>query len=182
MTTPPSPPGTVLEFKDTPLRPVAGLGSDLKKMLSDAVQLLENRQVAEFILTVYPLAELAELSERKAFENLLARLNSRPEMIAAMIRDLRDAATATPAIRDNEAMITLPPLVPGDPERKFRFQLVQGNWRLFDGNAESREEYRQLIKGNIPAVTTPGVKGILLLTRDGENWRMNAPPTTEPLN
>lgn len=181
MTVPPSPPSYLPAMDDRPLRPASGLGSNLQTMLGAAANLLKENKTEEFILHVYPLAEVARLAEADFRSLLVKRVESRPEMRDAMIRDLEQASKATPSIGGANATVKLPPLVAGDRERELRFQLVEGNWRFFDGNADTRAEFRRLVQGKIPAVTIPGAKGVLLLVRYGENWRMTAPPTTEPL-
>jgi len=59
---------------------------------------------------------------------------------------------------------------------------VEGNWRFYDGLQETRAEYQRLVAADVPPVTIPGSRGTLLLSRVGENWRLNGEPVVEPLN
>lgn len=178
---PPGPPQYVPAMDDKPLGKPVGLGSDLSMMLEAAARLLEDGKTEEFIQNVYPYPELARLSEADLMERLLLRISTSPEMKAAMIRDLKAAAAEKATVSGNDAEVKLPPLVARDEPRILKFELVDGNWRFFDGQKESRDMYRQLVTADIPAVTIPGSRGRMVLARSGENWRLSSEPTSEPL-
>lgn len=179
---PPGPPQYIPSTDDRPAGRVSGLGSNLATALKSAVTLLEGDKLQEFIRSAYPLAEVAKLSEADFMDRMVARISENPDMKQAMIRDLNSAAGAQPQISGNEAQVKLPPLVPGDPDRILKFQLVDDNWRFYDGRSETRTKYRELVSADVPAVTIPGSRGTVMLVRSGENWRLSGAPTTEPLN
>jgi hypothetical protein len=179
---PPGPPTYLPSFDDKPLGKVPGLGSDLSAMLIAAATLMRSDKSEEFIRNVYPYAEIARLSEADYLNRLVLRVNANPEMKTAMIRDLTAAAGVDPEVAGDTASVTLPALSPEDPPRVLKFQLVDGNWRFFDGRQETRQQYRTLVAADVPAVTLPGSRGTLLLSRSGENWRLAGPPSSEPLN
>lgn len=179
---PSGPPQYVPALADKPRGRVSGLGSDLPTMLTKAAGLLEADNVKEFIQNVYPLAELAQLSEEDALERMMFRVTSNPDMKSAMIKDLKDCAAAEQEISGTEASVVLPPLVPGDRDRVVKFQLVDGNWRFFDGRQQTRARYRKLVAADVPSVTQPARSGVIMLTRQGQDWRLTAPPETQTVN
>lgn len=179
---PAGPPYYVPEMADKPRGTISGLGSDLPTMLTKAAGLLEADKVEEFIRNVYPLAELAQLSEADSMERMILRVSSIPDMKSAMIQDLKDCAAADHQITGAEASVLLPPLVPGDRDRVLKFQRVDGNWRFFDGGQKTRAAYRKLVVADVPSVTQLASAGVIVLSRQGENWRLTAPPVTQSVN
>ena len=114
-------------------------------------------------------------------QRLLSRLKSQPKMAEAMIRDLKGAAAATNRTSGAAADITLPALGKQESERILKFELVEGNWRFFDGEKQHRNLYRQLTSAPVGSHTIPGSKGSMILRRFNGNWRLHAMPTNELL-
>ena len=178
---PPSAPGYIPKIVDKPSGQVVGLGPDLVTALTRASRLLEDGQTAQFVRSVFPLAELARLSEEDAMERHLFRISSQPEMSAAMIRDLKAAAKAKIKLNGDLAEVAVPALLAGDNERILKFELVDGNWRLFDGGKESRALQKKLVSEPAGGHTVPGIRGSIVLSYSNGSWRMIGMPASQPL-
>lgn len=172
----------VPKFADRPKAAAPGLGKDLPKMLASAAKMLKSGDVETFIQNVYPLPELARLEQGDSMKRLQLRMASRPQMSAAMVRDLEAAAAADITIEKDQAEVKLPPLTEGDQGRLIKFQLIEGHWRFFDGGQQTRDEHRQLAAKPIPGHTIPGSRGVITFTRTGDNWRLFAMPVAQPLD
>ena len=180
---PDSAPDYVPTIADRPKQPVIGLGSDLPQMLLQAAKLLDARKYDDFVNSVYPLAELARLEQEDGLERHILRITSRPEMKEAMLRDLKDVYDSPQAatVRGSLAEVNLPALVPGDAPRTVKFELIDGNWRFFDGGRSTREEQKQLVEKSAGGYTLPGSKGSMVLSYSDGSWRLIAMPTSDPL-
>ncbi|HIK93633.1 MAG TPA: hypothetical protein EYG03_16920 [Planctomycetes bacterium] len=174
-------PGYIPAATDRPSGPIHGLGSDLKRMLTQAAALLDSGKQEEFVRSVYPLPELANLAQADNMQRLLSRLKSQPKMAEAMIRDLTAAAAADNRNSGATTDITLPAIDKQKSGRILKFELVEGNWRFFDGGKQHRNLYRQLTSASIGSHTVPGSKGSMVLYRFNGNWRLHAMPANEPL-
>lgn len=156
-----------------------GLGDDLPSMLRQAAALLEDDKVQEFVEKVYPISELELLFIDPAMSNLMTRINQ-TSMKAAMIRDLKAAAEAEAEIQSGIAAVTLAPLVKGDSERTFKFDLVEGNWRFTDQAAQERETIRELTV-KLPESMKNGNDGLTFIferTNSDSEWRIKSLPET----
>ncbi|MDB4743874.1 hypothetical protein OAF98_05250, partial [Planctomicrobium sp.] len=114
-----------------------------------------------------------------AMSNLMTRINQ-TSMKAAMIRDLKAAAEAEAEIQSGIAAVTLAPLVKGDSERTFKFDLVEGNWRFTDQAAQERETIRELTV-KLPESMKNGNDGLTFIferTNSDSEWRIKSLPET----
>ena len=180
---PDSAPDYVPTIADRPKQPVIGLGSDLQQMLLQAAKLLDARKYDDFVNSVYPLAELARLEQEDGMERHILRITSRPEMKEAMLRDLKAVYDSPQAVTVSGSMAeaNLPALVPGDTPRIIRFELVDGNWRFFDGGRSTHEEQKKLVEKSAGGYTLPGSKGSMVLSYSDGSWRLIGMPTSDPL-
>ncbi len=159
----------------------SGLGDDLPQMLTQAATLIEEDDFQKFVESVYPISEVEQLPADQNLSQLLARIKQ-PAMKTAMLRDLKDAAEAEADIQDNLATITLDALVEGDPQRVFKFDLVEGNWRFADLAVEDRKAISKLVT-KLPASMKKGNKGLtIVFERNGtdSHWRIKSLPDTLP--
>ena len=180
---PDSAPDYVPTIADRPKQPVIGLGSDLQQMLLQAAKLLDARKYDDFVNSVYPLAELARLEQEDGMERHIMRITSRPEMKEAMLRDLKAVYDSPQAVTVSGSLAeaNLPALVPGDAPRTVKFELIDGNWRFFDGGRSTREEQKQLVEKSAGGYTLPGSKGSMVLSYSDGSWRLIGMPTSDPL-
>ncbi len=174
-------PGYVPAATDKPAGQIHGLGSDLRQMLTQAAALLDSGKQEEFVRSVYPLPELAVLAQADNMQRLLSRLKSQPQMAEAMIRELRAAAASAGQTSGPAAKITLPATGKQESGRILKFDMVEGNWRFFDGGKQHRDVYHRLASAPIGSHTIPGSRGSMILYRFNGSWRLHAMPTNEPL-
>jgi hypothetical protein len=174
-------PAYVPASADKPPGQIDGLGRDLKQMLTAAAALLESGQQEEFIRSVYPLPELADLAQSDNMQRLLSRLKSHPGMTEAMVFELKAAAAKVGPVSGATAEITLSEQDKTGSDRVLKFELVENNWRFFDGGKQHRTLYRQLTSTRIGSYTIPGSQGSMILARFQDSWRLQALPTFEPL-
>lgn len=180
---PPKPPQDLPTMATKPQGDVSGLGSELADVLVAAVKLLEEDQIEKFVRAMYPIPELARLTNYDETQKLLLRFSSNPDMKAAIIRDLSAMQAMTPERNGNVATFTMPPLINGDSERIVKLELVGKDWRFFDSAAEKRPLYQQLIQTPVSGYTIPGSAGVLMLKwyAEEESWKLVTVPAIVPV-
>ena len=168
-------PGMLRSFGDRPSGKISGLGSDLLTALTSAVKMLEAGKTREFVEHIFPLPELAQISDGVSFRRYVERMKASPQMVEAMIRDLQQAAKGDIKISGNSAQVTVPGLSGNTSGRILKFELVEGNWRLYD-NGEKRAEHRRLATAKIGSLTTEERRSSMMLMRYQDNWRLISMP------
>ena len=166
-------------FEDRkPTKAVSGLGGDLKVMLTKASALVEAGKLEEFVRSVYPIPDVARFEDQEEMQQHLERIKS-DEMKTAMVKDLKEAAAATAEIQGDLATVKLTPLVDGDPDRHFKFEKVDGNWRFIDSDKQKRQELVKLATHQSAAPQREPTQGVIVFTRTESGWKMMTMPVAE---
>jgi hypothetical protein len=152
---------------------VEGLGDDLDSVLAQAVQLLQRKDYAGFVASLFPVSEVERIQLREnGTDEILLVLEQQPQMIGAMLRDLSKLRSLDPVTSTADLVeFELPPPVESEPPRIVRFQLVDGNWRFFDNSSQMRAQIRQYAAGH--AGPAPGEMTITW-ERLGQDWRLSS--------
>lgn len=165
---------------------LTGFGSDLSSALDEAAGTLDAGNTEKFIRGMFPLAELSRLTQSNQLDRLVFRLNSHPEMVRTMIRDLQQAAAAksiaisgTDPQKTRTAAVHLPPTAKGSTSREFHFELINGHWRFADSLRSVREEHKKLLSAPVAGYSIPGSKLTLLLRWEDDSWKLLAPPAVQ---
>lgn len=128
----------VTEEPQTPAIPdVAGWGDDLDQVLASALAALNEEDYESFVEHIFPANEVVHMQSNDGMELLILKLETYPEMVEAMQRDLEQCQSAAGASDGDVAEFTL---TEGrrNPQT-VKFQLVGGNWRFFDSITPVRE-------------------------------------------
>lgn len=162
---------------------LVGYGPDLDVVIEKAIATLERGDVATFIDRLFPASELALLHERKERQALADRIGANPAAVKQMIADLKAIKKQKAILKESDdvaiALIERGTVEIGDtvgtkrkldlPSQRFKFQKVNGSWRLFDEGARAREELARLSK------LTPKefkLTMTLVFERFGDAWRI----------
>ncbi len=166
-------------FEDQkPSKPSPGLGDDLKTVLTKAAALVENGKLEEFVMSVYPVTDVARFEDPEEMQQHLERIQDEA-MKTAMVRDLRAAAAATPQVQGNLATVSLAGIVDGDPVRQFKFEKVDGHWRFIDSDKEERLELVNFVSQQSAKPQGKPTQGVIVFTRTESGWKIMTMPTTE---
>lgn len=121
-----------------PIPDVAGWGDDLDQVLTSALAALNADDYETFVTHIFPAPEVVHMQSGDGMDLLLLKLETYPEMIEAMQRDLEQCQSAS---RTSDGDVTEITLTEGrDNPQTVKFQLVGGNWRFFDSITPVREE------------------------------------------
>lgn len=153
---------------------VAGWGDDLDQVLASALEALNEEDYHTFVERLFPAPEVVEMQSSDGMDLLLLKLETYPEMVEAMQRDLEQCQSVGGQIDGNVAEFTL--TEGRQNPQTVRFQLVGGNWRFFDSITPVREEAAVL-------AAQSGADGdeiiVIELEQIGDEWRF-APSEEEP--
>jgi hypothetical protein len=124
-----------------------GYGSDIGNVISKALDALNAGQTDAFVAHMFPASELRHPDAATHLKTLQTRIAASPEMVEQMKTDFAQISELTPAMEDNGGTAVFA-LAGGEmkygngtlPDRTFRFQLVEGSWRLFDNSTAIRRE------------------------------------------
>lgn len=176
--------GTVAQFNvdltaaadpDEPVEPMAepsipdvpGWGEDLDEVLSSALKALNEEDYHTFVERVFPAGEVVQMQSSNGMDLLLLKLETYPEMIETMRRDLEQCQSEGARIDGDVAEFKL---TEGRQNPQIvRFQLVAGNWRLYDSISAVREEAEF-----IAAQSGSGEGDVVMLEFEqvGDAWRL----------
>ncbi len=158
----------VAEAPTTPTIPdVAGWGDDIDQVLASALAALNDEDYESFVEHIFPANEVVHMQSTDGMELLILKLETYPEMVEAMQRDLEQCQSAARTSDSDVTEITLT----GDRRnpQTVKFQLVGGNWRFFDSVTPVREEAAFV-------ASTAGGDGDDIVTiemeRIGREWRL----------
>jgi len=186
-----SPPSSVIREPVLTAAQLQGYGSDIGNVISKALDALNAGQTDTFVAHMFPASELRHPDSATRLKTLQARIAASPEMVEQMKTDLAQISELTPAMEDAGRTAVFA-LAGGEmkygrgtvtlPDRTFRFQLVEGSWRLFDNSTAIRREISRQ-----SALAPPAFEGsdeitgdYIQLIRFGDQWRIGrikvAPP------
>lgn len=164
-----------------------GFGNDLKTVLTRSVQSLERGELREFVEHMFPAGELRRPDANERLDVVLQRLEANPSIVQQMIDDLKAVQGLTPTYEDGRKVAVF--VVAGRrvknrmlsyqvPDRTFKFQSVEGAWRLYDNTTDLRNQVVAIsrmepIESNIPARGNRqfGPPTVIMEKVDG-NWRI----------
>lgn len=163
--------------------PVEGFGSNFSNAMFAAAGTLDSGNLEKFVRGMYPLQELARVTKGDQLKRLLFRLTQNPEMAKTMTKDLQLVANSkdvtvrkTADGKTSVATVRLPPTTRDGKPREFRFELVDGNWRLFDSLREARAEHTKLLAAPVAGYTIPGQQVTLMMQWSDDSWRLIGEP------
>ncbi|MBL4885258.1 MAG: hypothetical protein JKY95_12075 [Planctomycetaceae bacterium] len=170
---------------------VNGYGKDLNIVLQKGIDDLDNTRFQDFIRNIYPEAEVARLIDQKQEEHIVSRFKTYPILKQELVRELKLLQQLKPEPvelagrtvvsfelpknnRWKTKLVTVNASlrnIPEEPARSVRFELVNGNWRFFDGGKKLTEEMKRQQSG------LPVGGGIALeWKRTKSGWRISAIP------
>ena len=143
-----------------------GLGSDLNRVIADAIKLLETAEFGTFVDRVFPASELGRVQSSDARKGLLMTFQETPELAKTMIADLKQLQSVEPEMTENGTVATFSIPSSERSKRTIKFQKIGTNWRLFDDSPRVVTELSRQAK------LKPGstIK-IIHMERVGGNWR-----------
>lgn len=179
---------------------LVGYGDDLAVVLESAIRDLENRDLESFIGRLFSAGELGRLKQNGGKARLIDQVNSRPEMIEQMLRELKAAQEVAPEINFANTLATFMVSIPAPvtktrtrrrtrsfarrvarpvarPDKELRFQKVAGSWRFYDNSTPVRREMARQALRQPPELeydTTVEGPAVLLMEKVGAGWRIAA--------
>lgn len=179
------PPKIVTQTKQVTIN---GYGDNLKAALRKGIEDLEKEKFQNFIRSIYPTAEVQRLIHQQQETPLISRLKTYPILYMELIREFRVLLElkSVPVEMEGRTVVSfnlpadpkwkkrLGPLGKGIPDqtaREVRFELIDGNWRFFDGDKKLRQQMKRQQMG------LPAGGGISLeWKRTKQGWRISSVP------
>jgi hypothetical protein len=161
-----------------------GWGTDLPKVVSAAITALNDGDTKAFVANMFPASELRHPDAKARLESLDAKLKSQPTMVAQMKADFSLLADVEPSI-EGDGKTAVFEIAGQDteigrtkykvklPNRTFKFQLVEGSWRLYDHSTAVHaaiEKQSALAPPDLSGDAIPGE--YVQLERLGDRWRI----------
>jgi len=188
-----NPPSSVISEPVLTAAQLQGYGSDIGNVISKALDALNAGQTDAFVAHMFPASELRHPDAATRLKTLQARIAASPEMVEQMKTDLAQISELTPAMEDDGRTAVFA-LAGGEmkygrgtvtlPDRTFRFQLVEGSWRLFDNSTAIRREISRQ-----SALAPPEFEGsdeitgdYIQLIRFGDQWRIGRIKVAPPIS
>ena len=164
---------------------LVGYGADFPKVVESAITALKAGDTQGFVANMFPASELRHPESAQRLELLHARLKANPVMVEQMKTDFAaiQASLAGKSVEqpdDKTQVVTLAGAIVENgrttyqiPERTFKFQLVEGSWRLFDNSTNIRQEIARQSTLGPPDLDLDPIKGeYIQLERLGDRWRL----------
>lgn len=183
----PVPPANVIPEPVLTSALISGYGSDLGRVLSSATAALNEGDTEGFVANLFPASELRHPDAATRLAALQTRLASNPQMVEQMKTDLVLASELSPKMEDGgrtavfEIAGSEVPYGRGKvtlPDRTFKFQLVEGSWRLFDNSTAMRKEIARQSALEPPSMSEFQTESeepegeYITLERLGDQWRL----------
>ena len=166
---------------------ITGYGSDLGQVLNSAMAALNEGDTDAFVAKMFPASELRHPDAAARLAKLQARLKANPQMVEQMKTDLALASELSPKMEDGGKTAVFE-IAGGEapygrgtiplPDRTFKFQLVEGSWRLFDNSTAIRKEIARQSALKPPAISSYQGSSdkpdgeFITLERLGDQWRL----------
>ncbi len=167
---------------------IDGYGDNLKAALHKGIDDLAKDKFQNFIRSIYPTEEVQRLIHQQQETPLISRLKTYPILYVELIREFQVLLELKPEPVEMEGRTVVSFKLPADPKwkkrlgpigkrmpdqtaREVRFELVDGNWRFFDGDKNLRKEMKRQQMG------LPAGGGITLeWKRTDSGWRISSVP------
>lgn len=166
---------------------ITGYGSDLGQVLNSAMAALNEGDTDGFVAKMFPASELRHPDATARLAKLQTRLKANPQMLEQMKTDLALASELSPKMEDG-GKTAIFEIAGGEapygrgtiplPDRTFKFQLVEGSWRLYDNSTGIRKEIARQSALKPPAISSYESASdkpdgeYITLERLGDQWRL----------
>lgn len=174
---------------------ITGYGGDLGQVMNSAMAALNEGDTDAFVSKMFPASELRHPNASARLATLQARLKANPQMIQQMKTDLALASELSPKMEDGGKTAVFE-IAGGEapygrgtvslPDRTFKFQLVEGSWRLYDNSTVIRKEIARQSALKPPPVSdfqtgSEEREGdYITLERLGDQWRLGEVKVKQP--
>lgn len=148
-------PGANLKIR--PEQQLEGFGSSQSVVLAAAIEALESGDYGAVAKKLLP-AETAATIDDSTTDRWATKLQQHPEMVKAMVRDLKAALAKSPS------------------QQATLLENVAGQFRLKGLNQEARSSYYQLATANIKAEIIPATTKSMVLAWSDGRWRIQQFP------
>ncbi|MDA1250565.1 MAG: hypothetical protein O2820_15215 [Planctomycetota bacterium] len=191
--TEPEPPVSVIKEPVLTNAKLSGYGGDIGEVVGKALAALNAGESEAFVANMFPASELRHPDAAAQQAILKAKLAASPEMIEQMKTDLAAISELTPKMEDGGKTAVFA-LAGGEieygrgkitlPNRTFKFQLVEGSWRLFDNTTAIRKEISRQSALSPPEFEGPEeISGdYIQFERLGDQWRLGKIQVRPPRN
>ena len=152
---------------DTKSLTLTSVRGDLPAVLSEAVRLLEESDVSQFVNRFFPPTEMARISDESQLQALLQQFQELPELRLALLADFQRMQSVKPELVENgQVAVFRLDAGQGRAGRMIKLQKFNGSWRLFDDASRVSQELVRQSQHKMQNAPTS-----VQFERIGGNWR-----------